>query len=202
VAKKSFVRAQRILVSRLFIVAIVVLLLISKSRWEDSLWESIFFMAGAVLIGFAVTGRLWCSLYISGYKSNTLITEGPYSMSRNPLYFFSFLGAVGVGLATGTLTIPVCIILAFAFYYPMVIKAEQKKLAKIHGDAFSDYCKKTPAFFPSFKLLKEPEEYTVRPKIFRKALFEVMWFVLLLGILEIKDALTQAGLLPTIFRMF
>jgi hypothetical protein len=159
-------------------------------------------MAGAVLIGFAVTGRLWCSLYISGYKSNTLITEGPYSMSRNPLYFFSFLGAVGVGLATGTLTIPVCIILAFAFYYPMVIKAEQKKLAKIHGESFNNYCKKTPAFFPSFKLLKEPEEYTVRPKIFRKALFEVMWFVLLLGILEIKDALTQTGLLPTIFKMF
>lgn len=123
-------------------------------------------------------------------------------MSRNPLYFFSFLGAVGVGLATGTLTIPACVILAFAFYYPMVIKAEQKKLAGKHGESFSNYCKKTPVFFPSFKLLKEPEEYTVKPKIFRKALFEVLWFVLLLGILEIKDGLTQAGLLPIIFKMF
>lgn len=199
---RSLVRTQRILASRLFIIILIGLLLISKSRWEDNLWGSIFFMAGAVLIGFAVTGRLWCSLYISGYKKNTLITEGPYSMSRNPLYFFSFLGGVGVGLATGTLTIPACVILAFAFYYPMVIRAEQKKLAEKHGEAFSDYCKRTPAFFPSFKLLREPEEYIVKPKIFRKALFEVLWFVLLLGILEIKDALTQAGLLPTIFRMF
>ena len=128
--------------------------------------------------------------------------EGPYSMCRNPLYFFSFLGAVGAGLATETFTIPACAILAFALYYPMVIKAEQKKLANIHGKAFSDYCKKTPVFFPSFRLLNEPEEYTVKPKNFRRTLFEVLWFILLLGILEIKEAITQAGLLPIFFKMF
>ena len=199
---RSFVRKQRILISRLFVISIVALILISQSRWEDSLVGPVLFLAGTVLIGFAVVGRLWCSMYISGYKSGTLITEGPYSMSRNPLYFFSFLGAVGVGLATETLTIPACVFLAFAFYYPMVIKAEQKKLAKIHGDAFNDYCKRTPVFFPSFKLLKEPEEYTVKPKIFRKTLFEVLWFVLLLGFLEIQDGLNHAGLLPIIFKMF
>jgi steroid 5-alpha reductase family enzyme len=164
--------------------------------------DPVLSMVGAVLIGFAVIGRMWCSLYISGYKSKMLITEGPYSISRNPLYFFSFLGAVGVGFATGTFTIPACIILAFAFYYPMVIKAEQKKLANLYGEAFSDYCKKTPVFFPSFKLLKEPEEYIVRPKIFRKALFEVLWFVLLLGVLEIQEGLDHAGLLLVIFKMF
>jgi protein-S-isoprenylcysteine O-methyltransferase Ste14 len=199
---RSFVRTQRILISRLFVIIIIVLILISKSRWGDGIVGPGLFLAGAVLIGFAVVGRLWCSMYISGYKSGTLITEGPYSMSRNPLYFFSFLGAVGVGLATETLTIPACVVLAFAFYYPMVIKAEQKKLAGLHGEAFSDYCKRTPAFFPSFKLLKEPDEYTVKPKNFRRTLFEVMWFVMLLGILEIKEAITQAGLLPIIFKMF
>jgi len=199
---RSFVRTQRILVSRLFVVSIIVLIVISKSQWEDSMVGPGLFLTGAILIGFAVVGRLWCSLYISGYKSGTLITEGPYSMSRNPLYFFSFLGAIGVGFATETLTIPACVVLAFAFYYPMVIKAEQKKLANLHGEAFSDYCKKTPVFFPSFKLLKEPDEYTVKPKIFRKTLFEVLWFILLLGILEIKEAIEQAGLLPTFFKMF
>jgi protein-S-isoprenylcysteine O-methyltransferase Ste14 len=199
---RSFVRTQRILISRLFIIIIVVLILISRSRWEDSLVGPGLFLAGAVLIGFAVVGRLWCSMYISGYKSGTLITEGPYSMCRNPLYFFSFLGAIGAGLATETFLIPICLLLAFAFYYPMVIKAEQKKLAGIHGEAFSDYCKKVPAFFPSFKLFKEPDEYTVKPKIFRKTLFEVLWFVVLLGVLEIKEGLTQAGVLRAIFKMF
>ena len=199
---RSFVRKHRILASRLFIVGIMALILISKSRWEDNLWGAVFFLTGAVLIGIAVTGRLWCSLYISGYKSNTLITTGPYSMSRNPLYFFSFLGAIGVGLATETLTIPVCVAIVFALYYPLVIRSEQKKLAGKHGETFADYCKKVPAFFPSFKLLTEPEEYTVKPKIFRKTLFEVMWFVLFLGIVELKEAFEQANLLPTILNLY
>ncbi|MBU2457625.1 MAG: isoprenylcysteine carboxylmethyltransferase family protein [Planctomycetes bacterium] len=199
---RSFVRKQRILMSRLFIVGIIALILISKSRWEDSLWGPVFFLAGAILIGIAVTGRLWCSLYISGYKSNTLITTGPYSVSRNPLYFFSFLGAIGIGLATETLTVPVCIAVVFAMYYPLVITSEQKKLAGIHGKAFSDYCKKVPAFFPSFKLLTEPDEYVVKPKIFRKTLFEVMWFVLLIGVIELKEGLEQANLLPTMLNLY
>jgi protein-S-isoprenylcysteine O-methyltransferase Ste14 len=189
-------------VSRLFAAGIIVLILISQSRWENGLLGAMFFLMGAVLISIAVTGRLWCSLYISGYKSGTLITMGPYSMSRNPLYFFSFLGAVGVGLATETLTISVCIVIVFALYYPLVIKAEQKKLAGIHGKAFSDYCKRVPAFFPSLRLLSEPEEYVVKPKIFRKTLFEVLWFVLFLGIIELKEAFEQANLLPTILNLY
>jgi protein-S-isoprenylcysteine O-methyltransferase Ste14 len=199
---KGFARKYRILGSRLFIAVIVILLLVSESKWQEGLWGPILFMAGAFLIGLAVTGRLWCSLYISGYKKGTLITEGPYSMCRNPLYFFSFLGAIGVGLATETLTIPICTAIVFAFYYPMVIRAEEKKLIQIHKEAFSDYCRKTPVFLPALGLLTEPEEYVVKPKIFRKTLFEVMWFVLLLGILEIKEALSQAGVLPTFFKMF
>jgi protein-S-isoprenylcysteine O-methyltransferase Ste14 len=185
-----------------FVAGIIVLILISESQWESTLWGPVLFLAGAILISIAVTGRLWCSLYISGYKSGTLITTGPYSMSRNPLYFFSFLGAIGVGLATETLTIPVGIVIVFALYYPLVIKSEQKKLGGIHGEAFSDYCKKVPVFFPSLRLLTEPEEYVVKPKIFRKTLFEVLWFVLFLGIIELKEAFEQANLLPTILNLY
>jgi len=199
---RSLIRKHRILVSRLFIAGVIVLILISKGRWESSLWSSVFFLTGVVLIGIAVTGRLWCSLYISGYKSDTLITTGPYSISRNPLYFFSFLGAIGVGFATETLTIPACIGIVFAMYYPLVIKSEQKKLAGKHGEAFADYCRKVPVFFPSFGLLTEPEEYVVKPKIFRKTLFEVMWFVLLIGIVELKEAFEEAGILTAIFNLY
>ncbi|GIS42766.1 MAG: hypothetical protein Ct9H90mP15_08060 [Candidatus Neomarinimicrobiota bacterium] len=31
------------------------------------------------------------SLYVEGFKTKKLITEGPYSMVRNPLYFFTVL---------------------------------------------------------------------------------------------------------------
>ena len=58
----------------------------------------VMMLAGCTLVGIATVGRLWCALYIAGYKTDKLITSGPYSMCRNPLYFFSLLGGIGVGL--------------------------------------------------------------------------------------------------------
>lgn len=200
---RRLVRKYRTFISRIFAAAIVILILIFQSRWENTdAWSMVFFLTGVFLIGFAISGRLWCSLYISGYKSDTLITTGPYSMCRNPLYFFSFLGAAGIGLTTETLSIPVIIVIVFMLYYPLVIKAEQKKLANIHKEAFTEYCKRTPAFFPSLKLLNEPEEYIVKPKLFKKAALDAMWFVWLLGIVEFAESLHEAGLLPAVLKLY
>jgi protein-S-isoprenylcysteine O-methyltransferase Ste14 len=200
---KSFSRKYRIFVTRLFAVILVCMLLFSDSRWEDTpIICGVIFLVGAMLVGLATVGRLWCALYISGYKSNTLITTGPYSISRNPLYFFSLIGAVGVGLTTETLLIPLITAICFAILYPYVVLSEQKKLAELHKEAFAEYCKKVPAFFPSFKLFTEPEEYVVRPVIFRKAMFSVLWFVWLLGVAEFAEALHDAGIVPVLFKMY
>jgi len=200
---KSLSRKYRIFVSRLFAAVVVALILFSESKWDaKEPVDGAIFLVGVILVGIGTVGRLWCALYISGYKSNTLITTGPYSMCRNPLYFFSFLGAIGVGLTTETMAIPAVIIFAFVLYYPLVVLSEQKKLANIHKEAFSNYCEKTPSFFPSIKLLNEPEEYVVRPIIYRKAMFEVLWFIWLLGLTEMVESLHESGLLPIVFKLY
>jgi protein-S-isoprenylcysteine O-methyltransferase Ste14 len=164
---KSGSRKYRIFVSQLFAVVLVSLIVFSEGKLEfNELYGGILFLAGVILIGFATVGRLWCAVFIAGYKNNTLVRTGPYSISRNPLYFFSLLGAIGVGLTTETITAPILIAVFFSILYPFVILSEQKKLSKIYKEEFDDYCKTTPAFFPSFKLLKEPEEYTVKPIVF------------------------------------
>ena len=89
---------------------------------------------------------------------------GPYSVCRNPLYFFSMLGGLGVGLATETLTIPALILLAFAVYYPFVIHYEENKLLTVHGEDFKNYFQTVPRFWPKWTLLIEPEEYAVTQK--------------------------------------
>ena len=97
----------RMPVTRILAFLLLLLVVVSESRWESiSFTSSIFFLAGCVLVGIASFGRLWCSLYIAGYKDATLVCLGPYSMSRNPLYFFSLIGGAGVGLSTETLADP------------------------------------------------------------------------------------------------
>ena len=105
----SFFATHRILFSRFFGVAFFLLVLASGSAHGRSVLDAVLFLSGLVLVGIATVGRLWCSLYISGYKDRELITTGPYSLSRNPLYFFSFLGFAGIGLATETITLAVAL---------------------------------------------------------------------------------------------
>ena len=44
---------------------------------------------GVILILVCIVGRTWCTLYIGGNKKRELITAGPYSVVRNPLYVFT-----------------------------------------------------------------------------------------------------------------
>ena len=199
----NFLVLQRTTISRIFAGGLIALLIISSSYWEEAfVFEGFLFLLGSLLVGTATVGRLWCSLYISGYKTNSLVTDGPYSMCRNPLYFFSFLGAVGVGMATETVVMPTIIILWFVLYYPIIIKVEEKELREIHKEKFLTYCKNTPRFFPKLSNFHEPEMYLVKPKIFKKCLFEALWFVWFLGILELVDALGRVGIIPKLLRLY
>ena len=90
---KSLNERFRTLISLIFGLAIGCSLLFGESRWETSpLIEESLMLLACFMAGIGAFGRIWCSLYIAGYKNNVLVIEGPYSMCRNPLYFFSFIG--------------------------------------------------------------------------------------------------------------
>lgn len=198
----STVEKLRIPISRLFVAILILLILFSTNKWEETYVASILFAGGCFLVAIASLGRLWCSLYIGGYKKDVLITEGPYSMCRHPLYFFSFLGAVGIGLATETFLIASVIAFGYAIYYRFVMNSEDAVLLKKHGGAYISYRETTPAFFPRLSLLREPEAYTVNPRVFRKHAFDAIWFVWIVGIIEVIEALHDLGALPVIFRIY
>ena len=194
----------RIRISQIFAGLLVVLLCISSSLWEDKtpFVTTVLFLLGAVLVGIASLGRLWCSVYIAGYKTGHLVTQGPYSMCRNPLYFFSLLGALGVGLTSETLLIPFVILIAFIGYYPLVIKNEEAELLKLHNSEFEIYLKEVPTFFPKISLLKEPENYVVKPILFKRHMFHALWFIWFVGIIEIIEELHELSVLPTVFKIY
>lgn len=188
----------RILLSRLVSVLLVAAIALTGSHWraEHEVVVSVMFLLGTMLVGAASLGRMWCSLYIAGYKNDRLVMDGPYSATRNPLYFFSFLGTIGFGLCTGTLIIPAVMAVLFAVYYPFVIATEEKRLEGRHGQAYLDYRKAVPAFFPRLSQLREPDEYVVQPKVYRRHIFSAIWFIWMLGALVLLNGLRQAGVLP------
>jgi len=130
------------------------------------------------------------------------VTAGAYSMCRNPLYFFSLLGTVGVGFASGTLTLPAVLFLIFTIYYPFVIKSEEAELLKRHSDRYKTYFETVPRFIPKLSKLQEPEECVVKPVIYRKHMFDALWFVWLLGIMEIIESLHELNIMPIVFNFY
>ncbi|HXK78869.1 MAG TPA: isoprenylcysteine carboxylmethyltransferase family protein [Kiritimatiellia bacterium] len=194
----------RIPLSRGLAVVAVFFLMFSSSRWEETspLITTMLFTVGMLLVAVASLGRMWCSVYIAGYKDRTLITAGPYSMSRNPLYFFSMLGALGVGCCTEAFTFPVLILLAMALYYPLVIRKEERRLQEYFGSAFSDYVQRVPVFFPKLALFREPDTYTVNPRAYRRHMFSALWFVWLVGLIELAEGLKEIGWLRSFWHCY
>jgi hypothetical protein len=141
-------------------------------------------------------------VYIAGHKDSRLIQEGPYSLSRNPLYLFSFIGTMGIGFATETMTVPVVLGVAFLLYYPMVIRREENKLRGYFPDTFPAYCAKVPRFFPRHLGPVEPETCAVNPRLFRRHAFSALWFIWIIGILEVIEELHELGFVPVHFQFY
>lgn len=191
-----FLQEYRIMISRAF-GALIIFVYIFTGPAEN--WHFItdvtidFFSFSLILI--ATFGRLWSLAYISGNKTRNLITEGPYSMVRNPLYLFSFIGVIGLGLVSKNITILAIICIMFGMYYPFVIRAEEKNLCKFHGRSFEEYKARTPMFIPKLSLYHDQPMYAFDTRLFRRAFFSVMWFPLIFLLLLVLERLHDSSML-------
>ena len=194
----------RIPLSRLVSAVAIFFLIFSSSRWDNHnpMATTGLFALGMFLVAIGALGRMWCSVYIAGYKDRTLITQGPYSICRNPLYFFSMFGALGVGFCTETFMFPLILLLGMILYYPLVVRKEERRLRKSFGHDFDDYAKRVPAFFPNFSLLSEPDTYTMKPLAYRRHMFSALWFVWIVGLLELAEGLKEIGWLHTFWSFY
>ncbi|MGD9632719.1 MAG: isoprenylcysteine carboxylmethyltransferase family protein [Pirellulales bacterium] len=164
--------------------------------------EKSLFVTGVILAAFGATGRAWATSYISGHKLKRLITTGPYSMCRNPLYFFSTILGVGFGFCTETFTMPIVIGCALLVLYYFQIKREEELLHGAFGGQYDAYLSTVPRFFPTVRHYTEPEEISISPRLFKSGLFGIAFLLILIGVLEMLQGLHQSGLLPVYFRIY
>jgi protein-S-isoprenylcysteine O-methyltransferase Ste14 len=112
------------------------------------------FMIGAAL-------RWWATLYIGGRKFSSIVTDGPYSICRNPLYLGTFLMLIGFSFYLESLTFATGCLLAAVFYLYVTVSAEESRLLEQFGQPFVDYCLAVPRFVPRFGRFHSPPEITV-----------------------------------------
>jgi protein-S-isoprenylcysteine O-methyltransferase Ste14 len=140
---------------------------------------------GAFLIFVAILGRAWCTLYIGGRKTVALVKTGPYSMSRNPLYFFSFVAVAGLGAQTGSISMAALLTLvAYLIFLPTVLR-EEAGLSSVHGQNYDAYRRSVPRFFPRRAMWHDVDSVVVDLPILRRTIIDGMVFVLLAFLIRI-----------------
>ncbi len=123
----------------------------------------------SVIIGFliALSGeliRIW-SVSFAGSETRTtsgvggtyLVTQGPYSVIRNPLYAGNILIYIGIGIMSNAL-FPYLQIFAFLFFlfqYHCIVLAEEEFLQNKFTKIYSDYKKTVGRFIPKFTKLPD-----------------------------------------------
>lgn len=195
---------RRIHVTRAFCVLVVAIFMLSSPVWHGAGNPLVHMITplGIVLAALGALGRLWCTSYAAGNKNQRLITAGPYSLTRNPLYFFSFVGGIGVAITTETLTIPMLFIVWFAWYYRAVIAGEEDYLRLRYGGAFDSYVAAVPRFFPQRSGYFEPQRWEMSPSSFRRSLTEVGWFVITAVVLHTIHDIRTVVPDTAMFRLF
>jgi protein-S-isoprenylcysteine O-methyltransferase Ste14 len=197
---RGYQRARRAVLFLLLLVAASALLFISSYPEQGEFHEFVE-AVGISLIGIAIIGRLWCTLYIGGRKAAELIQDGPYSITRNPLYVFSSIGAAGAGAETGSVVVALFFGIVTAIAFHIVARREESVLAGAFGDAFTSYCARVPRFFPKLSLYRDSVTVTVYPKRLYTTFIDSLVFFTAFPFFEFVGWLQFHHYLPIFLRL-
>jgi len=183
--------------SRLFVILLLPLIFFSDDWLGDRYFIKFAIETlGIGLVIICVLGRSYCAIFIGGVKNKMVIQEGPFSIVRNPLYVFSFLGILGIGLQSGRLSIAMLLIGAFILYYKQVVASEETYLLGTFGDAYQEYNQRVPRWWPKWKLWQEPAEILMRPFFLRQTMIDATAFFIAGPTFKLLDILHDQAALP------
>ncbi len=142
-----------------FLVILLPLLIFSirlQRQFRYRSWSLNILVILIAIIGEAL--RMWGVGYL-GRKSRsqqvqakTLVTAGPYSFLRNPLYLGNLLICLGLSFITGSLTAVISCLCYFIIFYSRIISREERYLLAQFKDEYREYCKQVKRFIPRFTL--------------------------------------------------
>ncbi|MFK0692230.1 methyltransferase family protein [Mesorhizobium sp. IMUNJ 23033] len=197
----NFQQIRRMVLAVLIVVMFSALMFGQSTFPPDTPVHEAIEMVGVVLIFLGVIGRLWATLYIGGRKSSEVVTGGPYSITRNPLYVFSSVAAAGVGAQIGSITTMIGFAVMCGLAFHVVILREEKFLKEALGLPYQAFLAKVPRFFPDLSLYEEGDTGSFKPSLLLTTLLDGLVFLVALPAFELIDGAQQSGILPVLFRL-
>ena len=190
--------------SKLLLLIFIFVILFSGSYYKLNLLQiALLDFLAFILVLVGSFGRLWSSIYIEGKKTSFLVIEGPYSITRNPLYIFSFVMLIGYAVALKSIAVAVFFLFVYIFLYAPTILNEEKKLKEIHGDEFEKYFSNTPRFFPRIGFpISSTSTLTTNRKNVERVLVEVMGFIFFYALIKLIEAIKVSGAINPHFILY
>jgi protein-S-isoprenylcysteine O-methyltransferase Ste14 len=199
---QSDIRKTRINLLRAVFLLSLPLVLFSRSAWFERHWLfELLEVAGVTLVITAVLGRFWSILYIGGRKNSTIMQDGPYSMCRHPLYFFSTLGVIGFGLMLGSLVLTAVLGAVSFLILSATAAREETALRDLFGPAYDEYATRVPRILPRLSLFRTEGEVTFKVAELRRNLMDALVFLTFIPLAELMEILKEYAVFPT-FPLF
>lgn len=182
---------------------IVAVSLFTESAWRDvTLMHDLIQATGLVLILCGALGRIWSSLYLNGRKNTELMTHGPYSLTRNPLYVFSIMGVTGMGLLSGSLLTGLISGGLIYLVFNWVIAQEEDTLEMIFGESYTNYKRHVPRLGVTLRHWHNPENLEISMKALGRTVREALCFLLAGPFFILLNYLHKDDILPVLGHLF
>jgi len=104
---------------------------------------TVWFYVGLPICLLSLVMNVIASIDIATTPIDELVTKGTYSISRNPIYFATFLMYVGIGIAGASWIFLLCGV-AWIIIWHFAVKAEERFLLEKYGNAYREYINRTP----------------------------------------------------------
>ena len=158
-AVKPFKQRLRIYTFRTFFVVSLPGAILIEPIFAETAIGTVLYQIGLILMFICVLGRIWSTLYVGKLKNVELVVDGPYSFVRNPLYFFSSIGALGFGLMLQSLVFTAAAYLGTVLIFYWTILHEEAFLNSKFGDEWEGYRAAIPRFWPN------PSKFETRERV-------------------------------------
>lgn len=189
-------QAIRVNILRTAFLAALPLVIFSRSAWPEPVFE-ILEALGLALVITAVLGRFWAILYIGGHKNRTVMQDGPYSICRHPLYLFSTLGVLGLGMMLGSVVMTAFLGGMTFLILSTTARKEEAFLRGTFGPAYDDYAARVPMILPRLSGFRTEESVMFSVGHLRQNLMDALVFLAFIPLAELLEYLKEMHLYPT-----